>query len=118
MVFIFLFLTSLSMIISSCTHLSQFLNHTEYTYLCLCSVASDVSLCNSMGPQPARGQPCQCLQALPMGFSRQENWSGLQFLPPGNLPDPGIKLRSPALKADSLLSEQPEKPMDMIRHLK
>ena len=27
-----------------------------------------------------------------MGFSRQEYWSGLPFPPPGDLPDPGIKL--------------------------
>ena len=27
---------------------------------------------------------------LSMGFSRQEYWSGLPYLPPGNLPDPGI----------------------------
>ena len=26
-----------------------------------------------------------------MGFSRQENWSGLSFPPPGDLPDPGIE---------------------------
>ena len=30
---------------------------------------------------------------------------------PGDLPDPGIKLRSPALQADSLPSEPPGKPM-------
>ena len=37
-------------------------------------------------------------QAPPsMGFSRQEYWSGLPFPSPGNLPDPGIKPRSPAL---------------------
>ncbi|KAB0360627.1 hypothetical protein FD754_004783 [Muntiacus muntjak] len=33
-----------------------------------------------------------------MGFSRQEYWSGLPFLSPGDLPDPGIEPRSPALK--------------------
>ena len=40
-----------------------------------------------------------------MGFSRQEYWSGLPFPSPGDLPDPGIEPRSPALRADSLLSE-------------
>ena len=39
---------------------------------------------------------------LSMGFSRQESWSGLPFPPPGDLPDPGIKLGSPALQVDSL----------------
>ena len=44
---------------------------------------------------------------LNMGFSRQEYWSELPCLPPGGLPDPGIKHRSPALQADSLsLSHQ------------
>ena len=45
-------------------------------------------------------------QAPPsMGFSRQEYWSGLPLPSPGDLPDLGIEPRSPALQADSLLSE-------------
>ena len=32
---------------------------------------------------------------LSMGFSRQEYWSGSSFTPPGDLPAPEIKLRSP-----------------------
>ena len=47
---------------------------------------------------------------LSMGFPRQEYWSGLPFPSLGNLPDPGIELRSPTLQADSLLSEPPGKP--------
>ena len=39
---------------------------------------------------------------LSMGFSRQEYWSGLPFPSPGDLPDPGIEPRSPALQADAL----------------
>ena len=46
---------------------------------------------------------------LSMGFSRQEYWSGLPFPSPGDLTDPGIEPRSPALQADSLLSEPPGK---------
>ena len=46
----------------------------------------------------------------PWGFSRQEYWSGLPCPPLGNLPNAGIWPRSPALWADSLLSEPPEKP--------
>ena len=34
---------------------------------------------------------------LSMGFSRQEYWSGLSFLSPGDLPAPGIEPVSPAL---------------------
>ena len=44
---------------------------------------------------------------LSMAFSRQEHWSGLPFPSPGDLPDPRIKPWSPALQADSLLSEPP-----------
>ena len=40
-----------------------------------------------------------------MGFSRQEYWSGLPGPPPGDLPNPGIKPRSPTLQADSFLTE-------------
>ena len=44
---------------------------------------------------------------LSMEFSRQESWSGLPFPSPGDLPDPGIKPRSPTLQADALLSRPP-----------
>ena len=39
------------------------------------------------------------------GFSRQGYWSGLPFTSPGDLPDPEIEPRSPALQADALPSE-------------
>ena len=49
-------------------------------------------------------------QAPPsMGFSRQEYWSGWPFPPPGDLPNPGIEPRFPALEADTLPSEPPGK---------
>ena len=35
-----------------------------------------------------------CQAPLSMGFCRQEYWSGLPCPPPGNLPDPGIRLAS------------------------
>ena len=45
-------------------------------------------------------------QAPPsMGFFRQECWSGLPFSSPGDLPNPEIEPRSPALQADALPSE-------------
>ena len=47
---------------------------------------------------------------LSMGFSRQDNWSGLPCPPPGDLPNPGIELKSLTLQADSLPSELPGKP--------
>ena len=49
-------------------------------------------------------------QAPPMGFSRQEYWSGLPFPSPEDLPDPGIEPGSPALQAVALPSEPPGKP--------
>ena len=36
-----------------------------------------------------------CQAPLSMGFSRQENWSGLPFPPPGDLSHLGIKPASP-----------------------
>ena len=50
---------------------------------------------------------------LSMEFSRQEYWSGLPFPSPGDLPDPGIESRSPALQVDSLPSEPPRKPLKL-----
>ena len=47
---------------------------------------------------------------LPIDFSRQEYWSGLLFLTPGDLLDSGIEPRSLALQPDFLPSEPPEKP--------
>ena len=40
---------------------------------------------------------CSLPAPLSMGLSTQEYWSGLPFLSPEDLPDPGIKPRSPAL---------------------
>ena len=71
------------------------LRKTLYLCLCVCSVTSVVS--NSL--QPLWTVAHQAL--LSMGFSRQEYWSGLLYPPPGDLPDQGIELKSPALQADS-----------------
>ena len=38
-------------------------------------------------------------------FSRQEYWSGLPFPSPGDLPNPGIEPKSPALQADYHMSQ-------------
>ena len=46
-----------------------------------------------------------------MEFSRQESWRGWPFPFPGGLPDPRVKLVTPALQADSLPSEPSGKPM-------
>ena len=58
---------------------------------------------DSLGPHGHQAPPS-------MGFSRQEYWSGLPFPSAGDLLDPGIKARSPALQTDALPSEPPGKP--------
>ena len=50
---------------------------------------------------------------LSMVFSMQEYCSGLPFLSPGYLPDPGIEPRSPTLQADALTSEPTGKPWNL-----
>ena len=56
---------------------------------CLCSVTqSGPTLCDPRAPTRL---------LCPWGFSRQEYWSGLPCPPPGDLPNPGIEPRSPAL---------------------
>ena len=54
---------------------------------------------------------CDPMDYTVHGILRQEYWSGLPFPSPGDLPDPGIKPRSPTLQADALPSEPPGKPM-------
>ena len=61
-----------------------------YTWLVLVA-QSYPTLCNPMDCSP-----------LSMRFSRQGYWSGLPLPSPGDLPNPGIEPRSPALQANSL----------------
>ena len=56
----------------------------------------------------SHGQYVAFQAPLSTEFSRQEYWSELPCPFPGNLPDPGIELRSPVLQADSIPSEPPE----------
>ena len=71
-------------------------------FYALCSVSQSCpTLCDPMDCSPL-GSPL-------WGFSRQEYWSGLPCPPPGNLPNLGIKPRSPTLQEDSLPTEPPEK---------
>ena len=74
------------------------------TIITSCEVTSVLS--DSLRPHEL--QPARLLCSW--GFSRQEYWSGLPCLPPGNLPNPGIELGFPALQADSLPSEPLVKP--------
>ena len=56
--------------------------------------------------------PCTVAHQAPlsMGFSRQDYGSELSCPSPEDLPTPGTEPKSPALRADSLLSEPPGKP--------
>ena len=60
--------------------------------MCACSVTSIVY--NS-----ATAWTVACQDSLSMGYSQQEYWNGLPCPPPGDLPNPGIKLESPVFPA-------------------
>ena len=91
----------------------------EFNNYTLEACTLDPVLCNKRKVKVLVTQSCPTLwdlmdcspQApLSMEFSRQEYWSGLPFFSPGDLPNSGIKPRSPVLQGDSLPSEPPGKP--------
>jgi len=91
---------------SSCSTSSWASKATDMFCACLVSQLC-LTLCNLMDCSPWTVAP----QApLSMGFSRQQDWSGLPCPPPGDLLNPGIEPRSPTLQADSLPDEPPGKP--------
>ena len=49
---------------------------------------------------------------LPMGFPKQEYWSGLPFPPPADLPNPRIEPKSPAFLGVFFTTEPPGKLLD------
>ena len=51
-----------------------------------------------------------CQAPLSMGFFRQENWSGLPFPSPGDLPDPGSEPSTSVLAGGFFTIEPPGKP--------
>ena len=59
-----------------------------------------------------------CQAPLSVGFFRQEYWSGLPFPSPGGLPNPGMKLTSPALAGGFFTTELPGKPVRVMRDSK
>ena len=66
-------------------------------------VCHEVCVCVSRSVMPESLRPHVAHEArLSMEFSRQENWSGLPFPSPEELPNPGIKPWFPAWQADSL----------------
>ena len=70
-----------------------------------------VCVCQSFSRVQIFASPCTvaCQIPLSMDFSRQEYWSGQPFPYPGDLPDLGTELVSPALQAGSLSSEPQKK---------
>ena len=60
-----------------------------------------------------KSESCSVVSLWPHGlyveFSRPEYWGGQPFPFPGDLPNPGIEPRSPALQADSWPAEPPGK---------
>ena len=72
------------------------LYHNKGSHACIVSCFSHVQLF-------ATPWTVACQPPPSMGFSRQEYWSGLPFLSPTYLPDPGIELLSPALQADFIV---------------
>ena len=56
---------------------------------------------------PTLGDPMDCSPPVSSihGILQQEYWSGLPFLSPGDLLNPGIQPKPPALEADSLPTE-------------
>ena len=71
-------------------------------YVCVCIVTQFcLTLCELIDCSPPGSSAHGILQARILG--------GLLCLPPGDLPNPRIKLTSPALQADSLPSEAPGK---------
>ena len=75
-------------------------------WLCACSVVSDSATLVA------------CQAPLCKGFSRQEYGSGLPFPPSGDLPDSGIKSRSPALAGEFFTTEPPVKPIRIATNSK
>ena len=49
-----------------------------------------------------------------MGSPQQENWNGLPFPPPGDLPNPGFKYVSTALVGALFTTEPPGKSSNVI----
>ena len=63
------------------------------------------SVSHSVVSDSATPRTVACQAPPSMEFFRQEYWSGLSFLTPGNLPDPRIKPGSPTLAGTFLPSE-------------
>ena len=100
---------------------SQRVGHDSVTKLSLLLLSSLENVCVCVCVLVVQSYPTLCdlwtvahQAPLSMEFSRQEYWTGWPFPSPGDLPDSGVKPRSPALQADSLPSQSPGKPWKML----
>ena len=92
----------------------------HFFFLCVCCVYawllllshSVVSNCFAIPWTVARQDP------LSMGFLRQEYWSRLPFPSPGDLPDRGMELPSPALAGGFFTAESQGSPCIMVKPFK
>ena len=84
-------------------------SHLQGQWL-LCAVLSHSAVSESFWPH---GLLCPARLLCPWEFSRQEYWSGLPCALPGDLPNPEIEPKFPALQVNSLPAELPGKPKPM-----
>ena len=89
----------------SCMWKKNEAQQSKPTHLALCNVYGRMCQLLSCVQLYATPWTVTCQAPLSKRFSKQECWSGLPCTSPGDLPDPGIEPRSPALQADSLPSE-------------
>ena len=66
-----------------------------------CAVHSHSAVSDTLQPHGLQATRLLC----PWRFFRQEYWSGLPYLPPGDLPNLGIEPRSPALQVDGFFTD-------------
>ena len=88
--------------------------------MCVCVYGGDLVVKSC--PINATLWTVACQAPLSMAFPRQEYWSGLPFPSAGDLPDPGIKLRSPTWQTGllpcrefSVITEPPGKMCVCVR---
>ena len=105
----------------------DFLNKTAWCWGTLCAMLCCAVLCCAVlccAPSlqscliPCFPMDCSTQGSSVHGILQQEYWSGLSCTPPGDLPNPGIKCRSPALQTDSLPLRHWESPLVPSTHHK
>ena len=83
--------------------------YAPFYYTCYCHKGNLSFVFHRIQTVVYQAAPTRLL--LPWEFPGKNTGVGCHFLLQRNLPDPGIKPRSPALQADALTSELPGKPI-------